>query len=55
VQPHEFSTEYGPTPEQLADLLGPSVLPSAGTITLSDRPGLGLDLDERLLERLVVG
>lgn len=53
VQPHELSTEYGPTPEQLADLLGPSVIPSAGTLTLSDRPGLGLDLDERTLERLI--
>jgi D-arabinonate dehydratase/D-galactarolactone cycloisomerase len=52
-QPHEFSTEYGPTPEQLADLLGPSVLPRAGSIGLSDRPGLGLELDERVLDRLI--
>ena len=53
VQPHELSTEYGPTPEQLAELLGPSVVPHDGTITLTDAPGLGLELDERVLARLL--
>jgi L-alanine-DL-glutamate epimerase-like enolase superfamily enzyme len=53
VQPHELSTEYGPTPEQLAELLGPSVLPHDGTLTLTDAPGLGLELDERVLARLL--
>jgi len=53
TQPHELSTEYGPTPEQLAELLGPNVLPHDGSITLSDAPGLGLTLDERVLARLL--
>jgi len=53
TQPHELSTEYGPTPDQLAELLGPNVLPHRGSITLSDVPGLGLTLDERVLATLL--
>ena len=48
----EAVTSFDPA-EQLADLLGSTVLPRDGSIALSDRPGLGLDFDERALERLI--
>jgi L-alanine-DL-glutamate epimerase-like enolase superfamily enzyme len=53
TRPHEYSTEYGPPPEQLAELFEGLPLPEVGRIALSDRPGLGLILDERVLDRLL--
>jgi L-alanine-DL-glutamate epimerase-like enolase superfamily enzyme len=53
IQPHEFSVEYGPPPERIAELFVEPVLPENGTYRLSDRPGLGLTLDETVLERLL--
>ena len=52
VQPHEYSVEYGPSPERIAELFVEPVLPEAGMYRLSDRPGLGLTLDERVFDRL---
>lgn len=52
VQPHEYSVEYGPAPERIAELFLEPVLPEGGTFRLSDRPGLGLTLDEVLFDRL---
>ena len=43
----------GPEGLQLAELFGASVVPHDGALTLTDAPGLGLDLDERALERLI--
>jgi L-alanine-DL-glutamate epimerase-like enolase superfamily enzyme len=54
VQPHEYSTEYGPAPERIAELFEEPVLPQGGRMQLSDRPGLGLTLRERVVERLRV-
>jgi L-alanine-DL-glutamate epimerase-like enolase superfamily enzyme len=53
TRPHEFSTEYGPPPERLGELFEGLILPAGGRIALSDRPGLGLTLDERAIERLL--
>jgi L-alanine-DL-glutamate epimerase-like enolase superfamily enzyme len=52
VRPHEYSVEYGPSPDQLAELLGEAVLPREGRIGLPAGPGLGLELSQRALERL---
>jgi L-alanine-DL-glutamate epimerase-like enolase superfamily enzyme len=54
TRPHEYSTEYGPPPAQMAELYEGLPLPEGGRITLADRPGLGLTLNERVLERLAV-
>ena len=53
VQPHEYSVEYGPPPERIAELFVEPVLATEGSYRLSDRPGLGLTLDERVVERLL--
>ena len=52
VQPHEYSVEYGPPPERLAELFEEPVLPEGGRFRLSDRPGLGLTLDDAVFRRL---
>ena len=52
VRPHEYSVEYGPSPERIAELFEEPVLPEGGIFQLSDRPGLGLTLDKREFERL---
>jgi L-alanine-DL-glutamate epimerase-like enolase superfamily enzyme len=54
TRPHEYSIEYGPPPEQIAALFEDPIVPSDGRIALSDRPGLGLTLDERVIDRLRV-
>jgi D-arabinonate dehydratase/D-galactarolactone cycloisomerase len=55
VRPHEYSVEYGPPPERIAELFEEPVLPADGVIRLSDRPGLGLTLEESVFERLLPG
>lgn len=54
VAPHEYSEEYGPPPERIAELFVDPILPEGGRIRLTDRPGLGLELDERVVARLMV-
>lgn len=53
VAPHEYSEEYGPPPERIAELFVDPILPERGRIHLTDRPGLGLELDERAVARLM--
>jgi D-arabinonate dehydratase/D-galactarolactone cycloisomerase len=48
VRPHEYQVWQ---PEAL-ELYRNPILPSNGTVTLPDGPGLGLEIDERALERL---
>ncbi len=55
VAPHEYSEEYGPAPQQIADLFVEPVLPEAGRFVLSDLPGLGLSLNEPVFESLLPG
>ena len=52
VRPHEFSTEFSGPLEDLAELYGEHVVPQDGAMTLTDRPGLGIDLNEQKLEQL---
>jgi L-alanine-DL-glutamate epimerase-like enolase superfamily enzyme len=40
--------------EQIAELFEEPILPVNGSITLPDRPGLGLTIDERALERMIL-
>jgi L-alanine-DL-glutamate epimerase-like enolase superfamily enzyme len=54
IRPHEFSTEGTAPMEQIAELFEEPILPVDGAITLPDRPGLGLTLDERALARMIV-
>ncbi len=46
VRPHEFSTEFSGPLDELAELYGEGVIPKEGTMHLSDRPGLGIELNE---------
>jgi L-alanine-DL-glutamate epimerase-like enolase superfamily enzyme len=50
--PHEYSEEYGPPPDQIANLFEEPVRHDGGRIQLPERPGLGLVLDEAVVERL---
>lgn len=52
VRPHEFSYEFtGPKEDVEALFVEPYEIKD-GHVTLPDRPGLGLEIDERALERL---
>ena len=53
VRPNEFSEEFTGPAEQIAELLANTIVPENGMITLSDRPGLGLELDESALEKAI--
>jgi L-alanine-DL-glutamate epimerase-like enolase superfamily enzyme len=52
--PHEYSEEYGPPPEGMAELFAQPIRQEGGRIRLPDRPGLGLVLDEAVVDRLRV-
>lgn len=54
VRPHEFSEEFTGPVEGVASLFADPIIPVNGTITLSDRPGLGVELDEKALEAAIV-
>jgi D-arabinonate dehydratase/D-galactarolactone cycloisomerase len=54
VRPHEFSTEGTASIDEIAALFEDPILPENGTMTLPDRPGLGLTIDERTLEKAIV-
>jgi L-alanine-DL-glutamate epimerase-like enolase superfamily enzyme len=52
--PHEYSVEYGPPPERIAELFVEPIQPEDGRIQLPNRPGLGLVLDDSVMDRLLV-
>jgi D-arabinonate dehydratase/D-galactarolactone cycloisomerase len=54
VRPHEFSTEFSGPLDDLAELYGEGVLPKDGDMVLSDRPGLGIELNESAVARMTV-
>ena len=54
VRPHEFSEEFTGPAEKVAELFREPVLPEKGVISLPDRPGLGLEIDQRALEQSIV-
>ena len=45
---------YGFVPERIAELYVEPIIPENGVIKLSDRPGLGLELDEKALANAIV-
>ena len=52
IRPHEFSTEFATPTRRIAELYGEHVIPKNGVITLTDKPGLGIDLNESALAKL---
>jgi D-arabinonate dehydratase/D-galactarolactone cycloisomerase len=54
VRPHEFSTEFSGPLDDVAELYGNGVIPKNGNMVLSNRPGLGIELNEDALARLTV-
>ena len=53
VRPHEFSEEFTGPVENVAKLFKEPIIPENGSITLSDRPGLGLEYDENELKKVI--
>lgn len=54
TRPHEFSTEGTAPVEEIAALFVEPVIPQNGQIHLPDRPGFGLELDEKALAKAIV-
>lgn len=54
IRPHEYSEEFTGPPEQVSLLFKEPVLPKNGAIKLPDRPGIGLELDEKHLEKALI-
>ena len=53
VRPHEFSEEFTGPAESVAELFVDPIIPDGGTITLTDRPGLGLEFDQKALKAAI--
>ncbi len=54
VRPHEFTTEGTAPVEQAAALFEEPIVPVNGQVTLPDRPGLGLTINERELAKALI-
>ncbi len=54
TRPHEFSTEFSGPLDDVAELYGEGVIPKDGNIILSDRPGLGIELNEAAVAKMTV-
>ena len=54
IQPHEFSTEGTASIDEIAGLFVEPIVPADGRVELPDRPGLGLEHDERALEHAIL-
>jgi len=55
TRPHEYSAEYAAPPESLMEVFEEPIYPEGGAITLPDRPGLGLRLDQKALAKAIEG
>jgi D-arabinonate dehydratase/D-galactarolactone cycloisomerase len=53
VRPHEFSEEFTGPAEEISKLYQEPILPSNGVISIPDRPGLGLEIDQQALESMI--
>ena len=51
IRPHEFSIEFAPPLEEIAELYGEHVIPRDGMITLTNKSGLGIDISEATLAK----
>ena len=54
TRPHEFSTEFSGPLDEVAELYGNGVLPKKGVMHLSDRPGLGIELNETAVAKFTI-
>ena len=54
VRAHEYSEEFTGPIERIAELFIDPMVPEDGKIKLSDRPGLGLEFDQKALSRAIV-
>ena len=54
VRPHEFSEEFTGPAEHVAELFIDPIIPKNGTISLTNRPGLGVELDEKALAKAII-
>ena len=52
TRPHEFSIEFSGPLDEVAELFGENVLPKGGNMVLTDKPGLGIELNEAAVQRL---
>lgn len=50
TRPHEFSIEFSGPLDDVAAIYGEQVVPHDGEVQLTDKPGLGIDLDETKVE-----
>ena len=46
TRPHEFSAEFSGPLDEVAELYGEHVLPKNGVMELTEKPGLGIELNE---------
>ena len=51
TRPHEFSTEFSGDLNEIAELYGNHVIPENGEIKINDKPGLGIELNENLIQK----
>jgi galactonate dehydratase len=54
VRPHEFSEEFTGPVDRIAELFVDPIVPEDGKIQLPDRPGLGLEFDQKALSKATV-
>jgi L-alanine-DL-glutamate epimerase-like enolase superfamily enzyme len=54
VRPHEFSEEFTGPAERVAELFVDPVIPENGVMKLTDKPGFGLEFDEKALEKAIL-
>jgi D-arabinonate dehydratase/D-galactarolactone cycloisomerase len=54
TRPHEFSTEFSGPLDDVHELYGDVVIPIKGQMHLSDRPGLGIELNETAVTKLTL-
>ncbi len=52
VRPHEFSEEFTGPAEEISKLFKEPILPSNGSISIPERPGLGLEIDQDALKSM---
>jgi L-alanine-DL-glutamate epimerase-like enolase superfamily enzyme len=54
TRPHEFSTEFSGPLDDVTELYGEGVIPKDGNMILSDRPGLGIELNEAAVAKMTL-
>ncbi len=51
TRPHEFSTEFSGPLDEVEEIYGNGVIPKDGNMVLTDKPGLGIELDEKAVAK----